>query len=450
MLGRNERLTRNILGTVSVRGLSLVLGLATMPAYLRFFPEREVLGLWFTLLSTFSLFVFFDFGIGNGLRSRVVKPLLEQDFATVRRLTASAYATSVGMGTAVFVGGGAIVLNVDWNSVFSTPASRISPAQFEAVMMVLLIGISLQLVFKNTIGLLYAIQRNNIVNLLSVTSSLSLLLFLLIVRSGSLSGDMLSLATANVVFTSLPALGATFWLFRSGVIGPRPGVKDFSVIATKSVLGIGSSFLAIQVALVIIASTDQILITLLFVPEYVVDYQVYLKIFGTLSMIFSLLTQPIWSAVAEAWARGDVPWVARAERLMLRSALAGAGVSLLVVGMLPGILRLWLGAGFVDVSYSTALVFALLASTDMLILASTCIANGLGELRVQLVFTSVGALVKIPLTLLLVSLFGGWQFVVLAHALVLVPLGIAQAHALRSRLGGRRARAPERRLEGVE
>lgn len=435
VLRRNERLTRNIMGTVAVRGLSVLLGLATLPAYLGFFPDRAVLGAWFTVLSVFNLIMVSDFGVGNGLRTRIVKPLSNHDNALVRRLVASTYAVSIAIGMFAFLGGFIVIMKVDWNRVFDTPPSLVTPELFHAVMLILLGGVVLQLVFKNTVALLYALQWNNIANLMGVISTLSLLIFLVTTRSGSLATDLLHLSIANVLANTIPAVLATLWLFHSGVVGPLPRPRDVDVSSIKSVLGIGSIFLGIQLGLVVINSTDPILISGLLSPAYVVDYQAYVKIFGLFSMAFSLLTQPVWSAVAQAHAQDNLGWIRRASRLLFQTALVGAAASLGAVAALPWIFQVWLGPEVVSVSYPIALVCAGLASVDMLVLAGTCIANGLGELRVQLRFTLIGALVKVPLSLLFVSLYGGWISVMIAHLISILPLVIAQTIVLRRRFG---------------
>ena len=206
-------------------------------------------------------------------------------------------------------------------------------------------------------------------------------------------------------------------------------------------------FLVVQLGLVVISSTDQILIATLFVPAYVVEYQAYLKIFGMVSMVFSLLTQPLWSAVAVARARGDVAWIARASRALLRVAALCSLGCVAVVGALPWIFDIWLGPGAIAVSYMTAAVFAMLATADVFLLAVTCIANGLGELRTQVAFTVLGAIVKVPLTLLFIELFGHWVFVVLAHALAIAPLVVVQGVVLRRRLSIRALRASSTAVE---
>ena len=342
---------------------------------------------------------------------------------------------SLAIGMFAFLGGFLIIMKVDWNRVFDTPPSLVTPELFDAVMVILLGGVVLQLVFKNTIALLYALQWNNIANLIGIFSTLSLLIFLVTTRSGSLATDLLHLSIANVLANTIPAVLATLWLFHSGVVGPLPRPRDVDILSIKSVLGIGSIFLGIQLGLVVINSTDPILISGLIAPAYVVDYQAYVKIFGLFSMAFSLLTQPVWSAVGQAHARDDLAWTRRAFRLLFQTALVGAAASLGAVAALPWIFQVWLGPGVVSVSYPIALVCAGLASADILMLAVTCIANGIGELRVQLVFILLGALVKVPLSLLFVSLYGGWISVMIAHLIAILPLVIAQTIALRRRFG---------------
>lgn len=429
----NAVLSRNVLGAVIVRGLAALVGLATMPAYLRFFPDRTVLGAWFTILSVFNLVVSFDLGVGNGLRTRIVKPLADGDFGLVRRLVASSYAVSVALGVITIIGGSVAVTQVDWNGVFDTPAGLVSPERFRAVMLVLMGGIALQLVLKNTSSILYALQRNNVANLLGLFSALLLLTVLLTAGSGSLDDDLMTLSVTNVVVNTIPALVATVWLFRSGLGGPAPRPRDVDIASVRVVMGVGSMFLGIQLGLMVINSTDQIFISALFSPEYVVDYQAYTKIFGLISMAFSLLTQPVWSAVAHAYARGDLAWISRASRRMLQIAFLGALMSLALVAALPWVFRMWLGDGVIETSYPTAFVFAALAIADMFTLALTCIANGLGELRVQLVLMLLGALIKFPLVWLFFVLTGNWTFVIVAHVLALIPLIVAQALELRRR-----------------
>ena len=68
---KNTIIYKNVIGAFAVKGASLILSLFTMPAYMRFFEDEQILGVWFTLLSVLSWILNFDLGIGNGLRNNL-------------------------------------------------------------------------------------------------------------------------------------------------------------------------------------------------------------------------------------------------------------------------------------------------------------------------------------------------------------------------------------------
>ena len=63
---------RNTLMVSVVKGGSLLIAFFTTPAYMHFFNNDEVLGVWFTLLSVLAWILNCDMGIGNGLRLSLI------------------------------------------------------------------------------------------------------------------------------------------------------------------------------------------------------------------------------------------------------------------------------------------------------------------------------------------------------------------------------------------
>ena len=76
---KNTIIYKNVIGAFAVKGASLILSLFTMPAYMRFFEDEQILGVWFTLLSVLSWILNFDLGIGNGLRNNLTSALAMGD-----------------------------------------------------------------------------------------------------------------------------------------------------------------------------------------------------------------------------------------------------------------------------------------------------------------------------------------------------------------------------------
>lgn len=90
--GEKDRIiVKNIIAAFLIKGGSLFLGFVTMPAYMRYFPNQTVLGVWFTILSIMTWLFIFDLGIGNGLRNKLVDSLVRNDELRSKKLLSSAY-----------------------------------------------------------------------------------------------------------------------------------------------------------------------------------------------------------------------------------------------------------------------------------------------------------------------------------------------------------------------
>ena len=96
-LSDNDKIIyKNIIGAFLVKGGALFVSLFTLPAYIKFFNNDEVLGLWYTILSLLNWILNFDLGIGNGLRNHLSDSLSLDNKEDVKRYLSSAY-FSIGM-----------------------------------------------------------------------------------------------------------------------------------------------------------------------------------------------------------------------------------------------------------------------------------------------------------------------------------------------------------------
>ena len=116
---KNKIVIKNVVGAFLVKGGALVLSLFTMPAYMRFFNNEEVLGLWFTVLSLLTWILNFDLGIGNGLRNHLTKSLTENNREESKKLISSSY-ISIGIICLFFLFlGSFIFIFINWNKMFN-------------------------------------------------------------------------------------------------------------------------------------------------------------------------------------------------------------------------------------------------------------------------------------------------------------------------------------------
>ena len=91
----NKDLLTGIVGSFVVKIGAVLVAFFTTPAYMRFFTNQAVLGIWFTLVSVFNMFLQFDLGLGNGLRNRLTESLAQNDKELSKKYVSSAYVSII-------------------------------------------------------------------------------------------------------------------------------------------------------------------------------------------------------------------------------------------------------------------------------------------------------------------------------------------------------------------
>ena len=189
----------------------------------------------------------------------------------------------------------------------------------------------------------------------------------------------------------------------------------------KEIVGVGLTILWLNLIFMVVSAANELLITNFAGPAYVVEFQVYYKIFNTAAMVISLALTPIWSAVTKARAQGNYPWI----RTVYKLFLAGSGLCFLaelcVIPLLQWVVNLWLGEAAIVISPSYALAFVFSSTVFVVHNVNTSIGNGLSYFKVQMIWMSVAAAVFVPLSWVLVQVTGSWIGIVIANVLAMLP-----------------------------
>lgn len=416
----NKIVLKNVMGAFLVKGLGVIVSLFTMPAYIRFFNNDIVLGLWFTVLSVLHWILNFDFGIGNGLRNHLSEELAKNNILKAKKYISSAY-VSIGIVCAlviiVFTG---IFHFIDWNKVFNIEEHLVSKTALAVSVFIVFIGIAIQLFLKIISSVFYAMQKSSMNNLLSLVTTVTTLSLVFLWPQKNNDINMISMAIIHTLAVILPLLCATVFVFGfSKTKNIRPKLKYFSKECAKKVLSLGGMFFFVQIAYMLIMNTNEYYITLFSGSENVVEYQIYYKLFTLGSMVFTLAITPIWSIVTKAAAQGDLDWLKKLYKRMLKFGILGVGCEFLIIPFLQFGINVWLKEEAITVNYYYAFTFALVGSLMIFSGIFSSITNGLGKLKIQTIFFALGAIVKIPLSIFLVELTGGWIGVLIASVIVM-------------------------------
>lgn len=417
----------NVFASFLVRGGSLIVSLFTLPAYLRYFDDQLVLGVWFTAVSVMTWILTFDLGIGNGLRNYVVAPLIAGDIKTAKRYISSSYGMAGIVALIVFIVGFVVFPFINWNTVFNISHSVISEKVLLETVLIIFGGIALQLVLKLISSLLMSLQKAAVPSFIGMISNIIVLLYVSLSPSKDIETNLITLAWVNVIAANLPLLVASIIIFSTSLKKCKPGLKDFNKKLALDVLKLGSVFLWLQIMFMLIMNTNEFLITWLSGPGKVVDYQIYNKLYMLIATLFTLALTPIWSAVTKASAEKNYTWIAKLYgKLNILGGLAVLG-QFAIIPFLQVIVNLWLGDKTIQINMIYAIVFALSGSAFVWHSVVASIACGLGKLRLQFIFQTGGAIVKFILSFALVYFTHDWIMIIAANFLALTPYVFAQA-----------------------
>lgn len=435
---KNKIVVVNIIGAFIIKGISLIVSLLTTPTYIAFFNNEVVLGVWFTILSVISWLLNFDLGIGNGLRNHLTKAYTEKNYIEAKKLISSAYVVIGVVCIVIIVAAMKSFDYVDWNAFFKIDKSVVSEKAMLTTVTVVFIGIVLQIFFKIISSVLYAIQKSSINNANSLVTSLLILIIILVSPSYDNSHNLVFMAVVYDVSVILPYIVASVAIFSSRkyrIIAPKLSLVSRRH-ATK-VLTLGGYFFVVQLLYMLIMSTNEYMITYFTNSGDVVEYRIYFQIFTLGSTICALALTPVWSAITKAITEKDIEWIKKLYQKMIMIALAGTVCEFLLIPFLQPIFNIWLGDSTIRVNYMIAVSFAVLGSLMLFNAVFSNVANGVGKLGTQLVVFLSGVVVKIPLTVAIISVINSWVGVVIATNIALLAYCIIQPIMIHRFLAGK-------------
>ena len=424
----NKVLIGNITGSFIVKGLSILISYLTIPAYMSFFHNQSILGVGFVLLGLLTWIINFDLGIGNGLRNKVALFLKKKDYDNAKILVSSSYMILFLLSCFIGFFGYLLIDLLDLNSVLNISNSIIPAYVLKQAVMYVYLGIVCYFVLKLISSILLSIEKVAIVNFLQLITSILNLLFLYIINNNSSVDAFLLLSKFYIFSLNIPYLIATVICFTfSRLKYIRPSIRLFDKSLAANVFYLGGQFFLIQLILLIINTTNEFLVTNIFGPKFVVEYQIYYKLFYLIVTLFSLITNPIWSNVTVAFNDKNFQRIKKIrEKLFRISMIAILGVIVIIILFDP-ITKIWLGSSSITYNLIYGIIFGVYSVLMIFVLSETSIANGISRLRAQLFGLGIGALVKIPITYFLAHLFNNhWIIVVLVNDIILLFFVIIQ------------------------
>jgi O-antigen/teichoic acid export membrane protein len=193
-------------------------------------------------------------------------------------------------------------------------------------------------------------------------------------------------------------------VFWTRELWPRPSAFRRAVLSPLLTVGIG--FLGISFATLLVTSTDALVVAhllgLAVVPVYSVAFALLVVMMG----IQIAVADALWPAYAEAGSVSDVAWIRRVHRqatLALVAASAAFGIVLTLFGR--PLIDAWAGPSAVP-PFGLLVAFGVIAVLSAIEATHNRLLVALGRVRRVTLLLLGGALVNLPLSILLGSRFG--------------------------------------------
>ncbi|MFG3700184.1 lipopolysaccharide biosynthesis protein [Micromonospora sp. NPDC047620] len=401
---RGRALVAGIASSLGGKAVGLVAPLLITPlAFTHLGAERY--GMWMAVTSLTSMALFADFGLGNGLLTRLARLYTAGDRSAAAREIASAYAL-LGCLAAVLLGVlAATVQIVPWSALLNVTHPDVARDARAVVLLCFgsfLVNIPLALIQR----VQYAHQQVAQSNLWQAVGSL--VSAGLVVAGAVADVDPVLLIAGAVLAVPLMNAANTLCYFAWQNPDLRPRPRYVRGLAVRGLLRLGLRFFVISVLSSVILNVDGFLVGRVLGMTSAANYAVVMRVFSVLALFVTLVNLPLWPANGEALARGDVTWVRRNTRRM--SCLSAVVVALPGLGLVlfgNDVLRFWIRSE--ELAHVPVPLLVALAVYSVLIAVASpifMVQNSIGLLRPQFVGWLACLAVAIPLKVFLAGRIG--------------------------------------------
>ena len=399
---RSKKMYKNTVAMIGIRGVSMILTLISAPIMLHH-VDRADYGVLLTLTSIVGWVGYMDVGLGNGLRNKLPEFLAKGDFHSAKKIVSSCYVTLAIYVALIIVIFLIVSPFIDWLGVLNSPTS--DAGEIRGLTNVVFIAFCIQFLFGLINSILFAYQMPAFQSLFTFVGQFVALIALVIQVYVFDVTSVLQIGAVNSIPPLVLFLGS-IGLFRTKLKDIAPSFKLFEFKSVGSILSLGLKFFVLQMITIVLFQANSIIIARVVSPEAVVEYNLAFKYVSLLTMIFTIVITPVWSATTDAYVRKDFEWINKTLSFSRKVCIASVFIGVLMVLASKFVYGMWLGRGSIDISYSTTGLIFLYISFEMLYKVYGTIINGTGKVFAQMILTGIIAIIYIPLAIFLANLCG--------------------------------------------
>lgn len=397
-----------------VKAGSILVSVLTVPITLKYLSQEEY-GVWLTIYSIMTWLMYFDGGLGSGLRNRFTEAKAKNEGHKIRSYISTSY--FILLCTIVVLIPIFFTVNIWFNWAEFLNIKGKNSHEFNITIFIIFTLFCLQFVFRLIDSILIADQRSGEADLLNmIGSTLSLVLFYFV----STKSDG-SLLLVGLVFCGVPLLVNliyTIYLFFFRYKMYTPSYQFINLAYYRDLMTLGSKFFIIQICSLITLGSTNIIITKVLGAADVVIYNLAFKYFSFVLLAFGILTSSMYSSFNEAYQRGDTIWIKNIIKKVRWVSILFLFVISLMLICSNFIYSLWVGPS-IKIPIGLSLLMAVYYGITIWVTVYATFISGVGRIKIAYYVSIINSIVYIPLAVLLAK-YMGVQGVITAQILLII------------------------------
>lgn len=293
----------NIILNFIIKGGSILINFLMIPLMLKYLDSKEY-GLWILILSIINWIYTFDIGIGNSLRNKIAEYRVKENDTKIKEVIITSYVYLLILSFIFFIIICIVLKFININLFLNVMFIEREKLYKLIIINIGFVCINFVLSLCNNIFIgsqkTYLSALNNFFNQILILGSLYILIllkkksiFYLSIIYGS------SISFSHIILTSY------YFIKNKRYI---PTIGNFCLSKISELLNIGGKIFLIQIAGLIIFSTDNFIISYFLGTEKVAEYNIVNKYCTIPMIILNLISTPLWSQATKKYYEKDYEW----------------------------------------------------------------------------------------------------------------------------------------------
>ena len=397
---RTVKAKKNIIASFAIKGMSMVVGFLMVRITLDYL-NTETYGIWLTLTAFLGWFSFFEVGLGNGLKNKLAEALAVKDYNLGKIYVSTTYAILtiiVSILAIIFFIGNYFI---DWTLVLNTDKELFN--ELTTLTFIVFGFFFLRFVIQLISIVLFADQRPAIASAFGPIGNLIVLIIIYILTKTT-EGSLIYLGWVLSVIPVLVLIAASIYFYNNDYKRIAPSFSHVKLEYARDLLNLGVKFFFLQIVGLIVYQSSNIIIAQYFGTSEVTVYNIAYKYFSILTMVFTIIVAPFWSAYTEAWVKNDIAWIKNTMNKLIKIWLALSLFGIVMLIFAKQFYYIWVGDE-VTIPFHLSLVLLIYFITLTFGGIFVMFINGVGKIKLQMYSSGIGALIFIISAILLIEYF---------------------------------------------